>query len=173
MIARTLAALTMAGVVLLPSAASAQQGERRCYFGECPDDQSPQPPPPANVPKQMPQQVPQQMPQNIPPGPSTADDLPHFCCTVMGPLGPYPNPDPYGVAPVGSACYGTAYDGMTYQGTACYGNEQPTTATMPAAPNFCCTVAGRFGPFPNPGWPEGSACWSETVFGPLQGLACY
>jgi hypothetical protein len=33
MIARTLAALTMAGVVLLPSAASAQQGERRCYFG--------------------------------------------------------------------------------------------------------------------------------------------
>lgn len=55
----------------------------------------------------------------------------------------------------------------------CYGDEQPAAATMPPAPSFCCTAAGRFGPFPNPGWPEGSACWSQTVYGPMQGLACY
>jgi hypothetical protein len=79
----------------------------------------------------------------------------------------------YGVAPVGSPCSGMANDGLFYQGTSCYGDEQPSAVTMPPAPSFCCTAVGRFGPFPNPGWPEGSACWSQTVYGPMQGMACY
>ena len=91
----------------------------------------------------------------------------------MGPLGPYPNPGPYGAAPAGSPCSGTAADGLFYQGTTCYGDEQPSAVTVPPAPSFCCTAVGRFGPFPNPGWPEGSACWSQTVYGPMQGMACY
>jgi hypothetical protein len=44
---------------------------------------------------------------------------------------------------------------------------------MPALPNYCCTAAGRFGPYPNDGWPEGSACWSNTPSGQMQGVVCY
>ncbi|MGH6912545.1 MAG: hypothetical protein ACREH3_02430 [Geminicoccales bacterium] len=177
-----LALVALALLGLAPLAAGAQERERRCYFGECPDESSPQPPPPEvdtrpDYPPPVDQSgepYPGQDPGQYPaPYPDTAGDLPHFCCTVMGPLGPYPNPGPYGVAPVGSACSGMAGDGLFYQGTACYGDEQPAAATMPPAPSFCCTAAGRFGPFPNPGWPEGSACWSQTVYGPMQGLACY
>jgi hypothetical protein len=155
--------------------AAAQERERRCYFGECPDEDSPQPPPPEYTPPD-PGVDPRQYPDpGVDPGqyPDTADDLPHYCCTAMGPLGPYPNPGPYGVAPVGSPCSGMANDGLFYQGTSCYGDEQPSAVTMPPAPSFCCTAVGRFGPFPNPGWPEGSACWSQTVYGPMQGMACY
>lgn len=158
-----LVVLALAG--LLSLTATAQERERRCYFGECPDEDSPQPPPPEYTPPDMGDEP--------NPYPDTADDLPHYCCTVMGPLGPYPNPGPYGVAPVGSPCSGMANDGLLYQGTACYGDEQPSAVTMPPAPSFCCTAVGRFGPFPNPGWPEGSACWSQTIYGPMQGMACY
>jgi hypothetical protein len=157
------AALALLVLGLASFAAPAQERERRCYFGECPDEDSPQLPPPRDY---TPPDVGDQQP------PDTAGELPHFCCTVMGPLGPYPNPGPYGVAPVGSACSGVAMDGLLYQGTACYGDGQPSAVAAPV-PNFCCTSAGRFGPFPNPGWPEGSPCWSQTFYGPVQGLACY
>jgi hypothetical protein len=161
-----LALIVLALLGLAPLTATAQERERRCYFGECPSEDSPQPPPPEYTPPPV---------QGVDPGqyPDTAGDLPHYCCTAMGPLGPYPNPGPYGVAPVGSPCSGMANDGLLYQGTSCYGDEQPSTVTMPTAPGFCCTAVGRFGPFPNPGWPEGSACWSQTVYGPMQGMACY
>jgi hypothetical protein len=161
-----LALIVLALLGLAPLTATAQERERRCYFGECPSEDSPQPPPPEYTPPPV---------QGVDPGqyPDTAGDLPHYCCTAMGPLGPYPNPGPYGVAPVGSPCSGMASDGLLYQGTSCYGDEQPSSVTMPTAPGFCCTAVGRFGPFPNPGWPEGSACWSQTVYGPMQGMACY
>jgi hypothetical protein len=156
------------GLALAPFTASAQERERRCYFGECPDDDSPQVAPP-----ERPSDPPVDQGDDPDVYSSEAADLPHYCCTIMGPLGPYPNPGPYGPAPVGSVCTGVAADGLLYQGSSCYGNEQPSAATMPTAPSYCCTAAGRFGPFPNPGWPEGSACWSDTAFGPMQGAACY
>ena len=147
--------------------AAAQQRERRCYFGECPDEDSPRPPPADSPPP---------VDRGGPPDPGQdpsqyTSDLPHYCCTAVGPLGPYPNPGPYGEAMVGTPCSGIAPDGLFYQGTACY--QEPSTVTMPPVPSFCCTAVGRFGPFPNPGWPEGSACWSQTMVGPMQGTACY
>jgi hypothetical protein len=161
------AALALLVLGLASFGAPAQERERRCYFGECPDQDSPQLPPPRDY-----------SPPDTGPDmgygetPDTAGDLPHYCCTVMGPLGPYPNPGPYGVALAGSLCSGMAMDGLLYQGATCYGDEQRSAVSAPV-PNYCCTQAGRFGPFPNPGWPEGSACWSQTLYGPLQGLACY
>jgi hypothetical protein len=158
-----LAVLGLLTLGLAPFSAAAQERERRCYFGECPEANSPQlPPPPDYAPPDL-------KDDSIP---DSAGDLPHYCCTVMGPLGPYPNPGPYGVAPVGSPCSGMAVDGLLYQGTTCYGDEQPSAVSAPA-PSYCCTMAGRFGPFPNPGWPEGSPCWSQTLYGPMQGMACY
>jgi hypothetical protein len=42
--------------------------------------------------------------------------LPNYCCTPVGKLGPYPNPN----VPEGGACFGTAWNGLRYQGRACY-----------------------------------------------------
>ena len=48
-------------------------------------------------------------------------DLPAFCCTSAGRLGPYPNPDITGKSlNEGEACYGTTALGQIANGTACY-----------------------------------------------------
>jgi hypothetical protein len=40
-------------------------------------------------------------------------------------------------------------------------------------PHFCCTPAGRLGPFPNNGIGAGQMCKAMTAAGPLTGQACY
>ena len=42
--------LALLGLGLAPLSATAQERERRCYFGECPSEDSPQPPPPEYTP---------------------------------------------------------------------------------------------------------------------------
>jgi hypothetical protein len=46
-------------------------------------------------------------------------DLPHFCCTDRGRLGPYPNPQGGTTVQVGMSCYGTTPDGQRADGRAC------------------------------------------------------
>jgi len=41
-----------------------------------------------------------------------------------------------------------------------------------ALPQYCCTPGGRFGPFPNPGIPEGGPCYANTPYGTVTGQAC-
>jgi hypothetical protein len=139
----------------------AQENDKRCYFGECPEDSTPRvapPPTPAPTPAPTPTPAP--------------DDLPRYCCTLAGALGPYPNPGPYGPAPVGSECFGMAADGLLYAGAACHGNEDSYVDDRPL-PAFCCTVVGRLGPFTNPGIREGEVCSAPTAYGPVGGVACY
>lgn len=49
------------------------------------------------------------------------NDLPRYCCTSAGKLGPYPNPDISNKSlNEGDACYGTTALGQILSGTACY-----------------------------------------------------
>ncbi len=41
-------------------------------------------------------------------------------------------------------------------------------------PHFCCTMAGRFGPYPNAGYPAGAACYAQPSVGQIfTGVGCY
>ena len=52
---------------------------------------------------------------------SPKKDLPAYCCTSAGRLGPYPNPDQTNKSlKEGDACYGTTALGQVLTGTACY-----------------------------------------------------
>jgi len=42
-----------------------------------------------------------------------------------------------------------------------------------ALPQFCCTPAGRMGPFPNMNVAPGKACQASTRSGPAAGQACF
>lgn len=53
---------------------------------------------------------------------TTDKGLPQFCCTTVGRLGPYPNPDAQTGLPAseGDSCYGTTAIGQIRYGMACY-----------------------------------------------------
>jgi len=40
-------------------------------------------------------------------------------------------------------------------------------------PSFCCTPAGKFGPFPNTNISVGGICHANTPYGPVIGQACH
>jgi len=40
-------------------------------------------------------------------------------------------------------------------------------------PAFCCTPAGKLGPYANPGIPAGGSCSGTTPHGVVYGQACY
>lgn len=75
----------------------------------------------------------------------TTSDLPRYCKTTAGVLGPYDNP---GNVRVGDPCFGTK-DGQRYEGTAVSGPDSGTTSTD--LPHYCRTEAGILGPYDNPG----------------------
>lgn len=53
-------------------------------------------------------------------GPTTPNaDLPHFCCTAAGKLGPYQNPQNGVSVAVDGACFGIDRQGVQWDGTAC------------------------------------------------------
>jgi hypothetical protein len=75
------------------------------------------------------------------------------------------------------------------QGICVYPNEDSSdpddspaiaTTTEIALPQFCCTTAGRLGPYPNPDIKtglsagEGDSCYGTTAIGQIRfGMACY
>jgi len=75
-----------------------------------------------------------------------------------------------------------AINGAPAPGQPCYcvtprGPVQGTTQTAGSNPNvrpqFCCTPAGRFGPFPGQTAGPGQACLAQTPNGAAYGQACY
>jgi hypothetical protein len=52
---------------------------------------------------------------NAHPRSTAADTFPHYCCSAVGRLGPYPNNS----LPVGGSCYGTDNTGQQQYGSAC------------------------------------------------------
>jgi len=93
-------------------------------------------------------------------------DYPKYCCTDAGVLGPYENNS----VPEGGACYGTTPDGKRHEGTACYGKEKPNKQGYP---KYCCTDAGKLGPYDNDSVPEGGACYGTKNGQRYEGTACY
>jgi len=60
-------------------------------------------------------------PEDTSPSNTLKNDLPRYCCTNDGKLGPYPNPDIANkTLNEGDACYGTNALGQILNGTACY-----------------------------------------------------
>ena len=75
-----------------------------------------------------------------------------------------------GTAPPGTPCYcNTPYGPLQGNIVVNPATAQPT----PTLPNYCCTPAGRFGPYPNNNTPVGGPCYSTTPFGVVSGQACY
>lgn len=72
--------------------------------------------------------------------------------------------------PTGSSCYCQSVWGPLP------GQVQSTrpnhTQQNPSLPSYCCTPAGRLGPYSNPGIPYGGQCVVATPTGPLVGQAC-
>ena len=80
-------------------------------------------------------------------------------------------------------------DRICEQGICVYPNDDSSdpddsppiaTTTDKGLPQFCCTTAGRLGPYPNPdaktGLPasEGDSCYGTTAIGQIRyGMACY
>lgn len=84
-------------------------------------------------------------------------DVPHFCKTDAGVLGPYPND---GTLKVGGKCYGTDQQGQRHVGTAVLSRNDNDAAGGGSAesgaksgkigvPHYCQTDAGVLGPYPN------------------------
>jgi len=85
------------------------------------------------------------------------------CQTQYGPCPMHP-------ATAGTACYCPSpygpIPGVVTRGSA--------AATVPQLPNFCCTPAGRLGPYTNTGVPVGGQCYGTTFQGAIMfGQACY
>jgi len=76
-----------------------------------------------------------------------------------------------GVAPSGTSCYCNSPYGPI--AGAVSGNALPSNQFNAALPSFCCTPAGKLGPYPNPGVPVGGACTGTTPYGIVYGQACY
>lgn len=71
--------------------------------------------------------------------------------------------------PMGSSCFcPSPWGPVSGQVMSNYTNQQ---AAPP--PAFCCTPAGRLGPFNNPGIPVGGQCVVPTTYGVQAGQACY
>lgn len=122
-------------------------------------------------------------------GAASAQGLPQYCCTQAGVLGPYNNTS----VPLGGQCYGTDSRGQRQNGTACFGPQgagggtpfgqqgagggnsnvpQSGTSGM-GLPQYCCTSAGRLGPYNNTSVPVGGACFGTDAQGQRQnGTAC-
>ena len=80
-------------------------------------------------------------------------------------------------------------DRICEQGICVYPNDDSSdpdnspsiaTTTDKGLPQFCCTTAGKLGPYPNPdiktGLPagEGDSCYGTTAIGQIRfGMACY
>jgi hypothetical protein len=108
---------------------------------------------------------------------ASAQGLPQYCCTSAGVLGPYNNTS----VPLGGACYGTDSQGQRQNGTACFGpggsGGGGSNSVAPGAgasyPQYCCTSAGRLGPYNNTSVPIGGACFGTDTQGQRQnGTAC-
>lgn len=93
---------------------------------------------------------------------------PKYCCTDAGVLGPYNNDS----VPEGGACFGTK-DGKRHEGIACYGKEKKEDQENKGYPKYCCTDAGRLGPYKNDSVPEGGACFGTKDGKRHEGRACY
>jgi hypothetical protein len=106
----------------------------------------------------------------VPTAVSAQDDLPHYCKTSVGVLGPYPNP---GSVQVGDTCFGSK-NGRRYWGTAVMGPDRSDdTDDRPSGnsrrkeeiPHYCSTDVGVLGPYPN----DGSVHVGEPCFGTKNG----
>ncbi len=99
--------------------------------------------------------TPQDSLPEVDPGTSTVEELPHFCCTAVGALGPYANPGPNGAWPLelGAA--------TVRRRTARRIRGRPATALRRAAPPRSCRLIAaprwaRSAPMPIPtpaAWP--------------------
>lgn len=92
---------------------------------------------------------------------------PRYCCTDAGVLGPYPND----TVPEGGACFGTK-GGRRYEGTACHGEADDEKSGEKRYPKYCCTDAGKLGPYDNDSVPEGGACFGTKGGRRYEGTAC-
>ena len=106
----------------------------------------------------------------VPAQASGQDDLPHYCQTSVGVLGPYPNP---GNVQVGDSCFGTK-NGRRYPGTAVMGPERNEDTddhssgngqSKDELPHHCRTEVGVLGPYPN----DGSVHVGDPCFGTKNG----
>jgi hypothetical protein len=80
------------------------KGNRFCLNGRC-----------------VPQSQDSSTPDDTSPSNPLKKDLPTYCCTNAGRLGPYPNPDIADKSLYeGDACYGTTALGQILNGAACY-----------------------------------------------------
>ena len=93
-------------------------------------------------------------------------DLPQYCCTASGALGPYFNNS----VPEGGACFGTSASGAIENGTACFNGDEGEAAL----PQFCCTDAGALGPYEHDSILEGQPCFGTDADGFQHfGSACF
>jgi hypothetical protein len=101
-------------------------------------------------------------------------EYPKYCCTEAGVLGPYNNDS----VPEGGDCYGTK-DGQRYEGKACYGKDNEESKDSEDSkekkdyPKYCCTDAGKLGPYNNDSVPEGGDCYGTKDGQRHEGKACY
>ena len=72
-------------------------------------------------------------------------------------------------APPGYSCFCITPSGPISGMTGASQLSQP----IQQLPAFCCTPAGKFGPFQNNGIPVGGSCYANTVYGAAYGQACY
>jgi len=105
--------------------------------------------------------------------PAQAQQIPHYCDTEVGVLGPYPND---GSVHVGDACFGTK-NGKRYEGTAVMGRDDSSTGSdsdkgrrrggdsRDDVPHYCDTEVGVLGPYPN----DGSVHVGDACFGTKNG----
>jgi hypothetical protein len=76
---------------------------------------------------------------------------------------------------LGGRCVPQSQDGSSSHETS------PSKPLKKGLPTYCCTIAGRLGPYPNPNpnsanesLNEGEACYGTTALGKiLYGTACY
>jgi hypothetical protein len=100
---------------------------------------------------------------------------PSYCCTPAGKLGPYTNNTS---VEEGGACFGTDSKGQRHDGTACYGEADEKAGgesnEKSAYPQYCCTNAGKLGPYENKTVKEGGACYGTDTKGQRhEGTACF
>jgi len=105
-------------------------------------------------------------------------DVPRYCKTDAGVLGPYPND---GSIKVGDACYGTK-NGQRYEGVAVMsksgGGDDDSAGdskggtSKGGVPRYCKTDAGVLGPYPNDGSVKvGDACYGTKNGQRYEGVA--